>query len=73
MAGFSVPKICCLLDVTEITLRRRLRENEIKIRDKYSNISNDDLDTCIFQILQDHPMIGKFSSEFKLCLYIILN
>lgn len=56
--GFSIPRICGLISVQQRTLKRRLKEYGIKIRDKYSSISDGDLDVKINGILQCHPMIG---------------
>jgi len=46
------------MDVSVRTLKRRLRDMNIRMRDKYSSISDTDLDGQIYDILQRHPTIG---------------
>lgn len=56
--GFTVPKISAMLNVAERTLKRRLQENNIRMRAKYSQISDADLDSKILDILNRFPTIG---------------
>ena len=56
--GFTITKIAALLGVAERTLKRRLQENQIRVRAKYSQISDQGLDAKISEILGRFPTIG---------------
>ena len=52
--------MCGLTGYKERTLRRRLHDNGIFVRDKYADISDRDLDEAVFNVLQKNPTIGTF-------------
>lgn len=57
-AHFTVPQISSLLGVSPSTIRRRMRECNITIRNTYSNISDAELDGLIATTQQQFPNWG---------------
>ena len=55
--GFTVPNIACLLNVSCSTIERR-REFNISVRNKYSNVSDQDLDNIVLAVKQNFPNTG---------------
>ena len=56
--GFSVPLISTLLNVSTRTIERRMTGFGLSIRDRFSSISDANLDLQISQILREFPNIG---------------
>ncbi len=56
--GFAVPFISRLLNVSTITIERRMAEFGLSIRDRFSVISDANFDSRISQILHEFPNIG---------------
>lgn len=55
---FSLPEIAQLLGVSSWTVSRRLSSFGMAIRQRYSHISDGDLDTIIMSVQCEHPNIG---------------
>ena len=56
--GFSASTTAMLLQVSLSTLRRRMCEHGIRIRDRYSNISDQELDRIITMVQHQNPNCG---------------
>ena len=56
--GYTWNEVARALQVSRSTIWRRLRECGIKIT-KYTDISDDELDTVISQFQSDHPNCGQ--------------
>lgn len=50
--GFNIPQISDMLHVSERTIKRRLKEFDIMIKRKYSEISESDLDEEVLKIIK---------------------
>lgn len=49
------------MQISEPTLKRRIKEHGLSIRESYSNISDDDLDIVIANMLKRFPKFGNLS------------
>ncbi|XP_066935150.1 uncharacterized protein [Clytia hemisphaerica] len=56
--GFNGPQIAKLLNVSYNTVKRRLREYDISLRQTFTQITDDDLDNVVELILKEHPNTG---------------
>lgn len=56
--GFSATTIAMILQVSLSTVRRRLSEHGIRVRNLYSNVSDTELDRAITSIQHQHPNCG---------------
>ena len=56
--GFTGPQIAEMLSVSLSTVRRRMREFNVSVKDLYSNITEGELDNVIREILRDFPNCG---------------
>ena len=56
--AFSVREIAAMIGVSDRTVKRRLNEYGIKIRDTYSHLSDSELDDVVQQIMTSFPNIG---------------
>ncbi|XP_077869656.1 uncharacterized protein LOC144361665 [Saccoglossus kowalevskii] len=56
--GFTAVHIASMLQVSERTIRRRLSDYGIRLSDKYSDITERELDSNIREILNDFPNCG---------------
>ena len=56
--GFTVPLISILLGVSQRTVERRMAQFGLRVRDRYSGISDTDLDSIVGGILQQFPTAG---------------
>ena len=56
--GFSVPEMADMLGTSKSTVKRRLSEYSLSVRQKYSEITNENLDEQVFQVLQLFPNCG---------------
>ena len=57
-SGFTVPNIAGLLNVSCSTVERRMREFSISVRNKYSSVSDEELDNIILDIKTNFPNTG---------------
>ena len=57
-SGFTVPNIAGLLNVSCSTVERRMREFSISARNKYSSVSDEELDNIILDIKRNFPNAG---------------
>ena len=57
-SGFTVPNIAGLLNVSCSTVERRMREFSISVRNKYSSVSDEELDNIILDIKRNFPNAG---------------
>ena len=57
-SGFTVPNIAGLLNVSCSTVERRMREFSISVRNKYSSVSDEELDNIILDIKRGFPNTG---------------
>ena len=57
-SGFTVPNIAGLLNVSCSTVERRMREFSISVRNKYSSVSDEELDNIILDIKRNFPNTG---------------
>ena len=55
---FSVPQIAKIVGVSISTIRRRMSEFNLSIRETYSSISDSDLDAMTAQVQQEFPTWG---------------
>ena len=55
---FTVPNIAGLLNVSCSTVERRMREFSISARNKYSSVSDEELDNIILDIKRNFPNTG---------------
>ena len=56
---FTVPEIAALLGVSTSTIRRRMRQYWLSIRQRYTQLANTTLDQLILlEILNEHPNSG---------------
>lgn len=53
-----MPEIARLLDVSVSTIRRRMREYHLSIRDTYSDISDAELDAIVSETQRQYPAWG---------------
>ena len=60
LIGFhiTVPEIAALLGVSTSTIRRRMRQYGLSIRQQYTQLANTTLDQLILEILSEHPNSG---------------
>ena len=63
VCNFTVSQVGEFIGATEITVRRRMKENDISARAKYVHLADDELDHDIAQILQSFPTIGESPSQ----------
>jgi len=56
--GFTIHQISSMINVSTRTIKRRLREFDIKIKEQYTTISDFELDRIIETILKDFPNTG---------------
>ena len=59
--GFKCSDIAIFLGVSERTVKRRLNSYGIKIRDTYADISDQELDQNVLDIIKEYPNIGEKS------------
>ena len=56
--GFTVPQIADMLGTSKSTVKRRLSVYSLSVRQKYSEITDENLDEQVFQVLQLFPNCG---------------
>lgn len=56
--NFNASQIAKMLNVSKSTIKRRLKQNDIRISDKYTEINDDDLDISLLAILHEFPNTG---------------
>ncbi len=56
--GFSCREVSDNLGVSLRTIRRRMTEDGLSVSSLYSNLSDDDLDVLVSQILHEYPNCG---------------
>ena len=56
--GFTVPQIATMLSISKSTIRRRLRKFGISINQSYSNLTDDQLDLKIKDLISKFPNCG---------------
>ncbi|XP_062849133.1 uncharacterized protein LOC134311422 isoform X2 [Trichomycterus rosablanca] len=56
--GLAVPNICKLLGVSQKTIRRRMTEWNLSVRDSYSQVSDEELDSLVLAVKKDSPNLG---------------
>ncbi len=56
--GFKSGEIAALLGVSESTVKRRIREYETFVRQRYSNIADETLDSIVEGLLREFPNCG---------------
>ncbi len=55
---FTVKQIAAVLGVSERTIQRRLQQFRLSIRETYTNLSDQELDLTVQEILRSHPNTG---------------
>ena len=55
---FSIPQIGKMLNISERTIKRRLKEFSLSIKETYSEISDVDLDSFVLSTLKEFPNTG---------------
>ena len=53
--GFKAGEIASLLGVSESTIKRRIREYETSVRQRYSNIADEALDSVVEGLMREFP------------------
>ncbi|XP_066914919.1 uncharacterized protein [Clytia hemisphaerica] len=72
--GFKNVDIAKMLHVSLSTIKRRLSENTLNKKDKFSKMTDDELDVVVNEILVDHPNTGyKKMRGFLLARGLILQ
>ena len=56
--GFKSGEIASLLGVSESTVKRRIREYETFVRQRYSNITDETLDGLVEELMREFPNCG---------------
>ncbi|XP_076864442.1 uncharacterized protein LOC143516617 [Brachyhypopomus gauderio] len=56
--GLAVPNICKLIGVSQKTIRRRMTEWNLSVRDSYSQVSDEELDILVLAVKKDSPNLG---------------
>ena len=56
--GFKSGEIACLLGVSESTIKRRILEYETFVRQRYSNIADEALDSVVEGLMREFPNCG---------------
>lgn len=56
--GFTNPQIALMLRISESTVKRRLKEYNLRRNSLFSNLNDDELDSKIIMILNDFPNTG---------------
>ncbi|KAG9261098.1 hypothetical protein AMEX_G14115 [Astyanax mexicanus] len=56
--GLAVPNISKLLGVSQKTIRRRMTEWYLSVRDSYSQVSDEELDSLVLAVKKDSPNLG---------------
>ncbi|KAK6183515.1 hypothetical protein SNE40_010985 [Patella caerulea] len=55
---FSVPQIAHLLSLSKRTIFRRMSEYDLSVRNLYSDITDEEIDTQVIKVLHQYPNIG---------------
>jgi len=55
---FSIPQMATMLNVSPSTIKRRLKDFRLNIRQTFTNINDEELDKLIESILKDFPNTG---------------
>ncbi|XP_035984963.1 uncharacterized protein LOC110368072 [Fundulus heteroclitus] len=58
LSGFTVPDIARLMGVSERTIHRRMAENGMRVSDLLNNMSDEELDAVVGEILCYYPNTG---------------